>query len=261
MHKEGYKQDPGSPHDAVHPYMKDELIRLVTLYKFDREILEIKDFLGGLRREIDEAETRLAKGKEQVEAKVKEQDLRHVESRRIDGDIADAETRYKENNYQLMKLKDSKSYEAMKYQMEELREEIGSLEARGIEVLSAIEETDAKLTDYNGKIEAEESRINGLKEKLKEEEELRAEDVEGLQKKREGYLEALSPSTISTYERLLKLPDRRALAELDGRTCTGCYSNITLDNLDKVKMMSEIVTCNDCGRIIYIPSILGSAED
>jgi len=34
-----------------------------------------------------------------------------------------------------------------------------------------------------------------------------------------------------------------------------------LDNLEVVKTSSGIVYCNSCGRIVYLPSVLGAAEE
>jgi|SaaInlStandDraft_1057018.scaffolds.fasta_scaffold16205_4 uncharacterized protein len=241
--------------------MKDELIRLVTLQKFDLQVLEIEDHLAGLKKEITQAEERLDKAKGQTDQKRRSVDLRKMESKRIDGDIEEAERQYKENNYQLMSLKDAKSYESMKLQIEELRERISELESRGLEVLGEVEEGEKTLELYDQKISEEEARIDGLKENLAKEEESRSAERKELAQKREEYIKHIAPDLLKIYNRLLGVSDRKALAELKGRTCTGCYSNITLDNLEVVKTSSGIVYCNSCGRIVYLPSVLGAAEE
>lgn len=241
--------------------MKDELIRLVTLQKFDLQVLEIEDHLTGLKKEITQAEERLEKAKGQTEQKRRSVELRKIESKRLDGDIEEAERQYKENNYQLMGLKDAKSYESMKLQIEELRERISELESRGIEVLGEVEEGEKTLEMYEQKISEEQARIDGLKENLSKEEESRSAEREELRNKRTEYVKHIAPDLLTTYNRLLGMPDRKAIAELSGRTCTGCYSNITLDNLEIVKTSSSIVHCDTCGRIVYLPSVLGAAEE
>jgi hypothetical protein len=241
--------------------MKDELIRLVTLQKFDLQVLEIEDHLTGLKKDIAVAEERLAKAQGQVDQKHRAVELKKMESKRIDGDIGEAERRYKETNYQLMGLKDAKSYETMKLQIEELRERIGALESRGIEVLGEVEEGEKTLGLYQQKIAEEEARIQGMKDNLAKEEASRSTELGELKNKRHEYIKHIAPALLATYNRLLGMSDRKALAELSGRTCTGCYSNITLDNLEAVKTSSGIVHCNTCGRIVYLPSVLGAAEE
>jgi predicted nucleic acid-binding Zn-ribbon protein len=240
--------------------MKEELIRLVTLQKYDRQIIEIESHLNNLQEQIKKDEVRLAKAKEQLSAKEQELQDRKVDSSRIDHDIQASEVRYKEYSYQLMNLKDTKSYDAMKSQLEELREEISQMESSGIDLLNEIEELEKTLAMYNEKIGAEETRIQEQKNLLEKDTQSRSEEKNELIKRSESYSAEISPEVMRTYKRLLKLPNGVALASVEGRTCTGCYSNITLENLEVVKMMSGLVSCNSCGRILYIPSLLGQED-
>jgi len=241
--------------------MKDELIRLVTLQKFDLQVLEIEDHLSGLKKDITTAEERLAKAKGQLDQKHRAVEQKKMESKRIDGDIADAERKYKEYSYQLMGMKDAKSYEAMKLQMEELRVRLGESETRGIGILGEVEEGEKVLGLYQQKIKEEEVRIQGLRDHLSKEGESRLAERNQLKSKRQEYVKHVAPALLATYNRLLGAADRKALAELSGRTCTGCYCNITLDNMEAVKTSVRIVHCNTCGRIVYLPSVLGAAEE
>lgn len=240
--------------------MKEELIKLVTLQKYDRQIIEIDSHLNGLSQQIAKDEKRLAKAREQVSEKEASLQSKKVESSRSDSDIQESEIKYKEYSYQLMSLKDAKAYDAMKAQIEALREEISNKESMAIDLLNDIEETEKTLAIYNEKITAEEARIQTQKDALNQDESSRADEKSELTKRRESYAAEISPEVMRNYNRLLKLPNGVALAAVEGRTCTGCYSSITLDNLEIVKMMSHLVQCGSCNRILYIPSQLGSQE-
>lgn len=242
--------------------MKEELIQLVTLQKFDSQILEIEDHLSGLEKEIVTADERLAKAREQVAEKEKGLQNLKVQSNNLETDIASAETRYKEHSYQLMSMKDEKSYETMKLQMEELRNSIAEKENTSIETLTTIEETEKTLVMYGEKIKAEEERVDGLRTSLEEEKGKRSEEKGELKQKREGYIKNISPALLAQYERLLNLPDRIAIAQvnMNNRTCLKCYSTLTRENIETIKMMDKVVNCNRCGRILYVPSILGQAD-
>ena len=243
--------------------MKEELIRLVTLQKYDRQILEIEDHLKGLDVEIETSKARLDKGKQQFAAKKEEAEQLRMLSRRIDAEIADAEVQYKTNSYQLMSLKDQRSYESMKLQMEELRNKISNRESMGIELLGKTEEIDTVLKTYSEKIAKEEERIQGLSNKREEQRKSRSEECDALKTKRQGYAKLISPMMLSKYDRLLLNPDRQAIAEVipASRTCKGCYSNITREDMESVKSMDKVVTCNRCGRILYIPVLLGQNDN
>lgn len=240
--------------------MKDELIKLVTLQKFDSEYRDIQNDIKGSTQKVEQDEQRLAKAEQQYESKKKEAQLKQVHSDRLDQDIKAFELRYKECNYQLMSLKDQKAYDAMKTQLQELRDQISSTESEGIEVLNELEELNKTVTMYKEKIDEEHKRIGELKESMKTQLEEKGKELEALKLKRDSYAENISSSTVDIYNRLLGLPDGKPLAEVQDRTCIGCYSTITLEDLESVKMAEKIITCNQCGRILYIPAQLGAAE-
>ena len=243
--------------------MKEELIRLVTLQKYDQQILEIEDHLTNLTKEIKTAEVRLDKAREQTEDKESKLKKLKVESQGIDADISSLESQYKQNNYQLMTLKDQKSYDAMKLQLEEILSLKNIKENSGLELLGRIEEEEKTLAMYHEKIDAEAARVQGLIDDVEKQTSERSAEKEEMVNKRKGYADKISPGLLSTYQRLLGMPDRKAIAEVDpnSRACRGCYSTITRENMENVKLMTTIVHCNSCGRIVYVPSLLGSVDD
>jgi predicted nucleic acid-binding Zn-ribbon protein len=243
--------------------MKEELIRLVTLQKYDLQILEIEDHLTHLTKDIKKAEVRLQKGREQTEDKENKLKKLKVDSQSIDADILSLEQQYKQNNYQLMTLKDEKSYDAMKLQLEEILSLKGIKESSGLELLTKIEEEEKTLAMYHEKIDAEAERIQGLKNDVEQQTSDRSEGKNEMVNKRKGYADKIAPGLLATYTRLLGMPDRKAIAEVDAnsRACRGCYSTVTRENMENVKLMKTIVHCNSCGRIVYIPSLLGSGDN
>jgi len=240
--------------------MKEELLRLVTLQKYDRQIIEIDTHLNNLKQQIEKDEARLNKAKAQFADKQDELNHRKLDSNKLDLEIKQAETRYKECSYQLMSLKDTKSYDTMKNQLMEIKEDISIKETYAIDLLNTIEELEKTLSMYSEKIAEEALRIQGLKDHADKERESRCEEKDELLKRRMAFASELTAGTMSKYQRLLKLPNGVAMATLQGRTCTGCYSSITMDDLEAVKLMDKLIQCGSCQRIIYIPSLLGSPE-
>lgn len=237
--------------------MNEELIKLVTLQKYDKELMGLEAHIKDSQEQIEKDIKRLEKAKEQLEAKEQDVKFQKLESEKTENFIKSAEVSYKEYNYQMMGLKDQKAYDAMKLQLEELKDQISERENHGIEILSRIEELNKTIAVYQEKINEEEKRIEKTKSDLAEEVNQRSEEKSGLKVKRDEYAKHIDAKLLAQYEKLLLLPKHQALAELDDRTCTGCYSTITRDALETIKLQERIVTCDSCGRILYIPSSLG----
>ena len=240
--------------------MKEELIKLVTLQKYDKELLDIESHLDGARKKIKLDEVRLAKAQGQLDDKIADLKGKQLVSEKIDTFLKGAQIKYKEYSYQLMGLKDQKAYDAMKQQLQDLKEEIEHNETVGISVLEEIEELSSTVDLYQGKISEEATRIVEVKENLEKNDEQKKNETAGLRAKRNEYSQHVNPALLKKYERLLGLPNSLAIATVNGRSCTGCYSDITREDLEKVKLLEQIVTCNNCSRILYIPALLGDAD-
>ena len=240
--------------------MKEEMLKLATLQKYDLECREIENSLKTRKAQIETDEARLAKGKGQLEEKKKEARFKKMASDRLDQDIKAKEAEYKKFNYQLMSLKDAKSYDAMKAQLAELHEQIQTLETDGIGMLGELDELNKTLALYQEKVTQEEARIQKLKDDLARDYESQRAELEARRSKRESYAALINPTFVRAYNRLLALPDGKPLAEVQDRTCTGCYSAITLEDLESIKMQERITTCHSCNRILYIPQMLGVAD-
>lgn len=60
----------------------------------------------------------------------------------------------------------------------------------------------------------------------------------------------LAPDARSLYDRLVQAHGSDALAPLSGRSCTGCYTDITPQAYTAV-ISGRVVTCKSCGRLLY----------
>lgn len=52
------------------------------------------------------------------------------------------------------------------------------------------------------------------------------------------------------YERLVAAKGEDAMAELEGKCCSGCYQNLTPQLLDRLSVGQPVI-CPACGRLIY----------
>lgn len=233
---------------------KEELNKLVTLSGCDTEIQDIRRHVDGRKLQLKKDDERLKLAREQLAQKKDDLRKKKMESDRVDVDVKSLEMRYKECNCHLMKLKDEKSYDAMKLQLQDVKENIESREAAGIEILREMEELEKTVNLYQEKISAEENRLAVLRDEIKAEEEKCKPGLEALELKRKSCAMSVDPDCMSVYERLRKLPNKRAMAELEGRTCLGCYSEATPDVTDKVKLKEKLVCCSSCGRILFVPA-------
>ena len=54
------------------------------------------------------------------------------------------------------------------------------------------------------------------------------------------------------YQRIVKARGEDGLAPLDGECCGGCYTKITMQTFDELRL-SKPVFCKSCGCLLYLP--------
>ena len=56
---------------------------------------------------------------------------------------------------------------------------------------------------------------------------------------------------LSLFERLFASKGDAAVVALEHEVCTGCHMKVTTQTAHRVKNGKEIVSCEQCGRILY----------
>lgn len=98
--------------------------------------------------------------------------------------------------------------------------------------------------------QAEKEKEADLSLKAKEREEVEL-SIEKLKKEREEKVKPIPPDLLTTYERLRRTMMGKAVVEVKKDKCGGCQIQIAQRKLSEIKKRNSIVTCENCGRILY----------
>lgn len=60
------------------------------------------------------------------------------------------------------------------------------------------------------------------------------------------------PDYLSRYERVLKNKDGLGIVKVIDHTCGGCFMHLTEQVLNELKKYEEIISCDQCARILYL---------
>ena len=73
-----------------------------------------------------------------------------------------------------------------------------------------------------------------------------------LRKEREQIAAAIDEDLLSRFDRLFASKGDAAVVALEHEVCTGCHMKVTTQTAHHVKNGKEIVSCEQCGRILYL---------
>jgi len=153
---------------------------------------------------------------------------------------------------QLNEATSKKEYDALKAEISAGRDEVRRLEDETLDTMADTEELAAKLPDLEkGLRQARADLVQFERDSQARLDDLRAQRERVLVQLTE--IETTLPHDMRQhYERLVKAQGEDALACVEGRTCTACYTEITPQQSNEL-LSGRLVYCKSCGRILYLP--------
>jgi predicted nucleic acid-binding Zn-ribbon protein len=232
-----------------------ELDKLIDLQKTDTNLRRLK-------RLIDTAEERRAEIEQEFEQHASS--IREVQNKRdtLNATRADLERQIAENKTYLERadrnLKHSqnqKEYETAMRETDALQKQIAAFETQIVEAMDELEGVEKDIAER-----AEE--INTLDGKraaaIAEFEAALAKDMAAFKSEtahRATAFATLPPRLASIYDRMAQRSrDGIAVAEVINNSCSACYVLLRPQVQLNVKKGDEIITCENCTRILYIAS-------
>lgn len=231
--------------------MHPELEQLLVLQDRQQKIKQIQTEIKTLPLQRKNLESQLSASAATVEAL--KQKARHVEIERkkleLDvGTRTESISRLKTQQYQTRK---NDEFQAIGHEIERYGDEIRKLEDEELELM-------VEADKLKGEIGAAEKTANGTKQLIgRQLDDLEAKSKtlqsreEELVKERTALAGEIDADLLSRFERLFKSKGDAVIVAIEHGVCTGCHMKVTTATAARVKAGKEIVSCENCGRILY----------
>jgi predicted nucleic acid-binding Zn-ribbon protein len=231
-----------------------ELDKLIELQKTDTNLRRLK-------QSIQTSEARRAEIEQEFEQHAFS--IREIQTRRddltakradLERQIAENKTYLERADRNLKHAQNSKEYETAMRETDALQKQIGAFETQVVEAMESLEGVENELEERAEEIETlDAKRAAALAEfdkiLAKDKTEFAAET-----KHREAAFATLPARLASIYDRLAQRSrDGIAVAEVIGGACSACYMHLRPQVQLNVKKGDEIVVCENCSRIMYMP--------
>jgi predicted nucleic acid-binding Zn-ribbon protein len=224
---------------------------LINLQNLDEEIKETTLFLDKIPSQMKDIEIQI-NAQSQAVSRAKEKLAQNQKNRRtLETEIQDIKVQIDKYKHQSAGVKTNKEYTALLKEIEDAQSKIDQKEE---EIISEMLEAD----DIGEEIQKAESRANEAKEKLtkekdaliskkKELEEKKAE----LTQKKENLIPLIPKEQSSLYLEIFKKKSGIALSAVTDDFCSMCQIRIRPQVLNELKAQTQIILCENCGRILY----------
>jgi predicted nucleic acid-binding Zn-ribbon protein len=228
-----------------------ELEQLLVLQYRQQKIKQIQTEIETVPLQRKSLEAQLAASVAGVE--VLKQKNRHVEMdrKKLELDVgtrAESITRLKTQQYQTRK---NDEFQAIGHEIERFENEIRKIEDEELELMVQADTIKVDLAEEEKKAGVVRESIARQTKDLEAKSTTLQSQLEELSKERAEIAGKIDEDLLSRFERLFKSKGDAVVVALEHEVCTGCHMKVTTQTAHRVKAGKEIVSCENCGRILY----------
>jgi len=228
-----------------------ELEQLLVLQDRQQKIKQIQTEIETVPLQRKSLEAQLAASVAGVEAL--KQKNRHVEMdrKKLELDVgtrAETIARLKTQQYQTRK---NDEFQAIGHEIERYENEIRKIEDEELELMVQADTIKVDLAEEEKKAGAVRESIARQTKDLEAKSTTLQSQLEELSKERAEIAGKIDEDLLSRFERLFQSKGDAVVVALEHEVCTGCHMKVTTQTAHRVKAGKEIVSCENCGRILY----------
>ena len=231
--------------------MYPELEQLLVLQDRQQKIKQIQSEIETVPLQRKSLEAQLAAsvaGVEQLRQKARQME---VDRKKLELDVgtrSESISRLKTQQYQTRK---NDEFQAIGHEIERYENEIRKIEDEELELMVQADKIKADLAEEEKKAAAVKESIARQTKDIEVKSTTLQSRLEELAKERTEIAAKIDEDLLGRFERLFKSKGDAVVVALEHEVCTGCHMKVTTQTAHRVKAGKEIVSCENCGRILY----------
>ncbi|GAB6100281.1 zinc ribbon domain-containing protein [Halanaerocella petrolearia] len=228
---------------------------LCQLQNFDNQIEKVQEDMKdeSLLSKIDRLEKGIANLKKQYQAE--KVNLKKLHEQVKDKEFEEARLERQEEDYQQQlysgENSNPKELEQLKDKLDVVIVQKQELEEELLDLMVQEETMQEKVGALEKEIEEYKEKLSDLQEQWKEQENKLKVKLQSIKEKRQQVVEELDEELVSKYNQLVDNKYGNAVVKIEDGYCMGCRMSLPINLVTEVKEKKGIVTCNNCGRILY----------
>ena len=231
--------------------MHSELEQLLVLQDRQQKIRQIQTEIKTLPLERSHLESQLAASAAGVDTLKQKARQLEVERKRLELDVGtrtESIARLKTQQYQTRK---NDEFQALGHEIERYESEIRKLEDQELELMIESDKLRAEVEAAEKSARATKDTISRQLVDLETKSKALETQQTGLANERETLASKIDADLLDQFERLFNSKGDAAIVAVEHGVCTGCHMKVTTATASQVKAGKEIVSCENCGRILY----------
>jgi uncharacterized protein len=228
-----------------------ELEQLLVLQDRAQKIRQIQNEIKTLPLERKSLDGQLASSQAHLEATRHKAKELEVHRKKLELDVGTRETTIAKLRTQQYETRKNDEFQAMGNEIKRYEDEIRKIEDEELEVMDQTDRIKAEVSIEEKKASQISDSIKRQMADLESKGKTLEERLAGLTKEREEIAARIDEDLLERFNRLFVSKGDAAVVALEHDVCTGCHMKVTTATSVHVRTGREIVSCEQCGRILY----------
>jgi predicted nucleic acid-binding Zn-ribbon protein len=232
-----------------------ELEQLLILQDRQQKIRHIQAEIKTVPLERAHLELQLASTAAGVESLKQKGRQVEVERKKLELDVGtrtESIVRLKTQQYQTRK---NDEFQAIGHEIQRYENEIRKLEDQELELMIEADKLKAEIEAADKTAHATKESISRQLADLEAKSKALGSQQQQLETEREALATQIDPDLLDQFERLFNSKGDAAVVAVEHGVCTGCHMKVTTATAARVKAGKEIVSCENCARILYLGAV------
>ena len=246
--------DAAASSQYLQRYVRAELEQLLVLQDRQQKIRQIENEIKNLPLQRKHLELQQAESTASLEAiKLKAKQV-EVERKKLELDVgtrSESINRLKTQQYQTRK---NDEFQAMGHEIKRYEDDIRKLEDEELELMDQGDKLKVEVAAEEKKAGATKESITRQMNDLGEKSKALETRLQELAKEQKELSVKMDEDLLGRFERLFASKGDSAIVAIEHGVCTGCHMKLTIATVKAAESGKEIVSCEQCGRILYIPA-------
>jgi len=224
---------------------------LLVLQDRQQKIRQIENEIRTVPLQQKSLESQLAASQAALESiKLRARQV-EVDRKNLELDVGTREQSIARLRTQQYETRKNDEFQAIGHEIERYQKEISAIEDRELELMEQADKLKVEVSAEEKKAAGAKDSISRQLKDLDDKSKTLAGRLEELKKERADLAGSIDEDLLDRFDRLFASKGDAAVVALEHEVCTGCHMRVTTATSNLVKAGKEIVSCEQCGRILY----------
>ena len=231
--------------------MLEAIEKLIILQDRDRRLIRLREEVAHIPTERQQLQAKAASAQAGLDAAKQKGKQIESDRKKLELDVDAKKQLIEKYSLQQFQTKKNEEYKALAHEIEMCKEVIFKLEDQQLELMEQAEHAQKEVAASNQKTTEAKKMIDARLADIAARETNLKKELADLEANREELAGAVDESARSRYERLLKHKGSNVVVGIQHGVCGGCHMQLSRSTIVTCQAEQEIVTCTNCGRILY----------